>query len=109
MGEITFADLLAQETKLNPIAFYARLREEGSLIHFPSFLTLGGGWIVTDYDDAIAILKDPRFIKDRLKVLPLQEEQSQNDTLNKLFLLTRLQSLHTTRDRAAPSAHSADC
>ncbi len=89
MGQITFADLLAQETKLDPIAFYARLREQGSLIHFPSFLTLGGGWIVTDYDDAVAILKDPRFIKDRLKVLPLQEEQSQNDILNKLFLLRR--------------------
>ena len=36
MGQITFTDLLSQETKRDPVAFSARLREQGSLIHLTS-------------------------------------------------------------------------
>src|SRR5258708_3349515 len=68
MGQITFTDLLSQETKRDPIAFSARLREQGPLIHLTSPFGIGESWIVTTYDDAIAILKDPRFIKDTQKV-----------------------------------------
>jgi cytochrome P450 len=75
MGQITFADLLAQETKRDPVAFYARLREQGPLIPLSSPFALGESWIVTTYDDAIAILKDPRFIKDTQKVSPPSEGQ----------------------------------
>src|SRR5438067_12598030 len=35
---------------------------------------IGGAWIATNYEDAIAILKDPRLIKDRLKVSPSEEK-----------------------------------
>ncbi|HEY4035829.1 MAG TPA: cytochrome P450 [Ktedonobacteraceae bacterium] len=69
MEQITFTDLLSQETKRDPVAFSARLREQGPLIHLTGFLGMGKAWIVTAYDDAIAILKDPRFIKDIHKVL----------------------------------------
>src|SRR5260370_8716385 len=62
MEQITFTDLLSQETKRDPVAFSARLREKGPLIHLTSPFGMGERWIVTTYDDAIAILKDPRFI-----------------------------------------------
>lgn len=68
MGQITFTDLLSQETKRDPIAFSARLREQGPLIHLTGPFGMGETWIVTTYDDAIALLKDPRFIKDTQKV-----------------------------------------
>jgi len=75
MEQITFADLLAQETKRDPVAFSARLREQGPLIHLTGPFGMGEAWIVTTYDDTIAILKDPRFIKDIQKVLPAEERQ----------------------------------
>jgi len=75
MGQITFTDLLSQETKRDPIAFSARLREQGPLIHLTSPFGMGESWIVTTYDDAIAILKDPRFTKDIQKVSPPQDGQ----------------------------------
>lgn len=67
MGQVTLADLISQETKRDPVAFSTSLREKGSLIYLTSILDLGEGWIVTGYDDAAAILKDFRFIKDPLK------------------------------------------
>ncbi|GCF08493.1 cytochrome P450 family protein [Dictyobacter arantiisoli] len=79
MGQITFADLLAQETKHDPIAFYTRLREQGPLIPFNSPLAPGVSWIVTTYDDGIALLKDPRFIKDIQKVSSPSEGQNTVD------------------------------
>ena len=68
MEQITFAELLAQETKRDPLAFAARLREQGPLIRLASPFGMADGWITTGYDDAIAILKDPRFIKDVQKL-----------------------------------------
>src|SRR5437899_12547888 len=73
MGQITFTDLLSQETKRDPVAFSARLREQGPLIHLTGMFGMGEAWIVTTYDDTIAILKEPRFIKDIQKVLPAEE------------------------------------
>ena len=70
MGPITFTDLLSPETKRDPIAFYTHLREQGPLIPFTVPFGMGGAWIVTTFEDAIAILKDPRFTKDVHKVLP---------------------------------------
>ncbi|GHO85920.1 cytochrome P450 family protein [Dictyobacter formicarum] len=68
-GHITMDDLLAQETKRNPQAFYAHLREQAPLTYAAGLLGTRGAWITTSYDDAIAILKDPRFTKDVQKVL----------------------------------------
>jgi cytochrome P450 len=71
MAQITLSDLISQETKRNPSAFFARLREQEPLSHF----TFNGmeAWITTTYDDAIAILRDPRFIKDIQKVSPPED------------------------------------
>jgi len=76
MKQIPFADLLAQETKRDPIAFSARLREQGPLARLSSSpFGAGDGWIITNYEDAIAVLKDPRFIKDIHKLSPSSDEQ----------------------------------
>src|SRR5581483_87785 len=68
MQQITFLDFLSQETKRDPVAFAARLQEQGPLIQLPALPGIGGAWLVTTYDDAIAVLKDPRFIKDVQKL-----------------------------------------
>jgi cytochrome P450 len=74
--KITVSDLLTPETKRNPSAFYAHLRAQEPLTYVDDFLGMGKAWIVTNYDDAIALLKDPRFTKDRRKVLPAGDEQT---------------------------------
>jgi cytochrome P450 len=76
MEQITFLDLLSQETRRDPISFAARLREQGSLIHLPGLPGIGGAWIVTAYDDATALLKDPRFIKNVQQLSPPDSEQN---------------------------------
>lgn len=60
MVQITLSDLISQETKRHPSAFYGKLRAQEPL----SYVTGNGMgfWIATTYKDAIAILKDPRFI-----------------------------------------------
>ncbi len=72
--KITVSDLLTQETKSNPSVFYAHLRTQEPLIYVDDFLGMGKAWIVTNYEDAIMLLKDPRFTKDRRKVLSPVDE-----------------------------------
>src|SRR5215467_5490456 len=72
---LAFNDLLAQETRRNLAAFFARLREQGPLVFVPDFGGMGGAWIVTNYDDAVALLKDPRLTKDVRKLLPPEDGQ----------------------------------
>jgi cytochrome P450 len=79
MKQITIKDLLAQDTKRNPYAFYTPLREQGPLTYINDFGGRGGAWIATNYDDAIAILKDPRFVKDAQKISPPKDEQSASE------------------------------
>ncbi|MBO0794906.1 MAG: hypothetical protein J2P36_28690 [Ktedonobacteraceae bacterium] len=67
MKHITMDDLLAQDTKRHPSAFFTALREQGPLAYLDDFAGSGGAWMVTTYDDAIEILKDPRFGKDPQK------------------------------------------
>lgn len=79
MEQITLNDLLAQEIKRDPVAFAAHLREQGPLLPFSNPLGREKSWLVTQYEDVIALLKDPRFIKDPQKLSPLSEgEQVQN-------------------------------
>ena len=67
MTQISMSDLLSQETLRDPIAFYGRLREQEPLSHFTSSGV--GVWIIaTTYDEAIELLKDPRFVNDRRNV-----------------------------------------
>jgi len=54
--------------KANPFPFYARLRAEAPV--FPVTLpTKQRAWLVTRYDDALGVLTDERFAKDRLNAM----------------------------------------
>jgi len=79
MEQITFLDLLSQETKRHPSAFYGNLREQEPLTHLSGPYGMGEIWLATRYDDAIAILKDPRFVKDRRKVSLPGDERAFTD------------------------------
>jgi cytochrome P450 PksS len=62
-------DLASPRIKADPYPFYARLREEAPVypvtVHVPDRRP---AWLVTRYDDAVAVLKDPRLVKDRRNV-----------------------------------------
>jgi cytochrome P450 PksS len=54
--------------KANPYPFYARLRAE-SPVHRVTLPDKQTAWLVTRYADVSAVLKDERFVKDKLKAL----------------------------------------
>jgi cytochrome P450 PksS len=67
MAYIALNDLISQETKRNPAAFFARLRAQAPLCRVENFAGYKGAFIAMNYDDVQAILKDPRFGKERPK------------------------------------------
>jgi cytochrome P450 len=69
MKQLTAADFISPEAKNHPFAFATALRAAGPLYSF----TLPNGmpaWMVSRYDDALAVLKDERFVKDIRHVFP---------------------------------------
>ncbi len=56
-------NLASSEFKADPFAFYARLRAEAPVYRM-SLPTGEPAWLVTRYDDVVAVLKDERFVKD---------------------------------------------
>lgn len=63
MGTLLKArDLARPEFKANPYPFYARLRVEEPVCRISAVFIRG--WLVTRYDDAVMVLKDPRISKD---------------------------------------------
>lgn len=75
MEQITFTDFFSQETRRDLISFSEHLREQGPIVHLPSFFGMAETRIVTDYNDAVAVLKDPRFIKDIQKISGAPDNQ----------------------------------
>ncbi len=69
MDQIKPPDLASPRFKANPYPFYARLRAEA-----PVYRTMlpywGATWLVTRYDDVLAVLKDERFAKDFSAKIP---------------------------------------
>src|SRR5687768_10468127 len=62
MGTLLKArDLARSEFKANPFPFYARLRREEPVVRISAVFIKA--WLVTRYDDAAALLRDPRFSK----------------------------------------------
>lgn len=74
MTTITLSDLLAQETKYNPHAFYAHLRSTEPIVYVEELDT----WLLTTYEDALWLLKDPRFTKDHRKLPELAERRDES-------------------------------
>ncbi|HZO76215.1 MAG TPA: cytochrome P450 [Ktedonobacteraceae bacterium] len=85
MEKITFADLLSQATKRDLVAFSTHLREQGPLIRCGNPFGTGDSWIVTTYEDAIALLKDARFVKDQRKVFSQQDARQTNDVVRRFL------------------------
>lgn len=71
MPHIRSQDILSQEAKRNPQPAYAQLRSNGPLYYVDDM----EAWVTTSYEDAVFLLKDPRFIKDRAKIFPPQESE----------------------------------
>jgi cytochrome P450 len=64
-------DLARPAFKANPYPFYARLRAEEPVCRLSAVFVKA--WLVTRYDDAVMVLKDPRISKDvssKLRYVP---------------------------------------
>ncbi len=64
MDQIKITDLAQPHFKANPYPFYARLRAENPVCR-TTFLRQPT-WLITRYDDVLAVLRDERFVKDWL-------------------------------------------
>jgi len=68
-------DLFDPAFKVNPYPTYARLRSTAP-VHRAALPDGRGVWLITRYDDVLAVLKDERFVKDWRKVMtPEQLDQ----------------------------------
>ncbi|GHO97833.1 cytochrome P450 [Reticulibacter mediterranei] len=77
MSHYTWNDFTSPTFKENPFPAWEDLRTTEPLYRFP--VTEGQyAWMVTRYEDAQAILKDQRFIKNRMTLLS-EEEKAQID------------------------------
>lgn len=59
--------LPTNEFRNNPYPVYEKLRQSEPIrkLMFPNGQY---GWLISSYDDAVTVLKDPRFIKDMTKL-----------------------------------------
>jgi len=92
MEPITVSDLISQGAKRHPAALFEHLRAQAPLAYVSAFGGFGAAWVATAYEDAAAILKDPRFIRDVQKVARPPVDQAQSDaiaSLAKLFAWRR--------------------
>jgi cytochrome P450 len=65
MPQIAAVDLASPRFKADPHPFYARLRAESRVFRTTVRLPMRKpAWLITRYDDVVAVLKDPRFVKD---------------------------------------------
>ena len=76
--------LFTQAFTQNPYPAYAKLRQMDP-IHQVRFPDGQRGWLVTRFEDAMGILKDPRFIKDFSKLYGSSMDQMSVFTQNMLF------------------------
>ncbi|WP_144158424.1 cytochrome P450 [Paraburkholderia sp. BCC1885] len=66
-------DLMRPELRANPYPWYRRLRDEDPVHEDPR----GHGWLVTRYDDVVAVLDDARFSAERLTACNEQDASAQ--------------------------------
>lgn len=75
-------NLFTKEFTANPYPVYENLRNSAPLLKV-MFPDGNFGWLVSSYEDGVAVLKDPRFIKDITKIYG--EEYASVFTTNMLF------------------------
>ena len=76
-------NIASREFKADPFPFYARLRSTAP-VHRMILPTKEIVWLVTRYDDAAAILKDDRFVKDPANAMA-GEQLSRQRWFRKVF------------------------
>src|SRR3954466_10196495 len=69
-------DISSPAFKANPYPYYAHLRAE-SPVHRVTLPDRQVAWLVTRYDDVVAMLKDDRFSKERRRVLSPEQAARQ--------------------------------
>jgi cytochrome P450 len=62
-------NLASREFKADPFPFYAHLRAEQPVcrVSVPLMPGVNEAWLITRYDDVVAVLKDSRFACDRVR------------------------------------------
>jgi cytochrome P450 len=66
-------DLASPQFNANPYPFYAHLRAEAP-VYRATLPHEQVAWLVTRYEDVLGILKDGRFVKDRLNAMPPEDK-----------------------------------
>jgi cytochrome P450 len=66
MNPIVEVNIASAQFKANPFPFYARLRTEAP-VYRTKLPDQRNAWLVTRYEDVVALLKDDRFSQDRIK------------------------------------------
>jgi cytochrome P450 PksS len=67
MSHTSRVKLASRQFKADPYPFYTKLRAEAPVFR-TSLPTRQPAWLITRYDDALAVLKDERLVKDRRNV-----------------------------------------
>jgi cytochrome P450 PksS len=80
-------NLAGPEFKANPHPYYARLRAETPILH-TKMPTGEFAWLVTRYDDVVAVLKDERFVKRAASALT-PEQVARQPWFRKIFKTVR--------------------
>lgn len=93
MEKITGGDFASPETMRDFIAFYKRLAgQQEPLYRLDDFFGRGAAWVAFRHEDVVAILKDPRFVKDIRKLSPPQDQREsvhENASVNKFVEWTK--------------------
>ncbi len=69
MDQTIAPDLASPQFNADPYPFYARLRAEAP-VYRATLPHKQVAWLVTRYEDVLDVLKDERFVKDRLNAMP---------------------------------------
>lgn len=70
MAPIAHVNIASPEFKANPFPFYARLRSEAP-VYGTKLPDKRKAWLVTRYQDVVAVLKDDRLSKDKMNAQDL--------------------------------------
>jgi cytochrome P450 len=76
-------NIASPEFKANPYPFYARLRAQAPVYRM-TLPTRETAWLITRYDDVVAVLKDERFVKDTANALT-PEQAARQPWFRKIF------------------------
>ncbi|MGG3571482.1 cytochrome P450 [Bacillus gobiensis] len=90
-NEVPQLNLFSSEFKENAYPFYAKLREQDPVYRF-TLLNGQIAWLITRYEDAHAVLKDDRFIKNPKTILSQEQINKMMPTVERDLLMNHMLS-----------------